>query len=90
MSACVVSFVNLDGLRHSVELEADSLYEAAVLAIRTFKRHNCEPAPTSNLEIEVRTSVTHTIPTKNVHAWLNRRATSPREAVMKERLRGLT
>jgi hypothetical protein len=89
MSVCLISFVDLDGIRHSVELEADSLYHAAVLAIRTFKPHNCEPAATSDLEIEVRASVTHTIPTKKVLAWLNRGATSPREAVMKERLREL-
>jgi len=28
-------------LRHTVEVEAESLYEAAVLAIRTFRQHHC-------------------------------------------------
>jgi hypothetical protein len=89
MSACGVSFVDLDGIRHSVELEADSLYEAAVLAIKTFRQHRCEPPANANLEIEVRTSITHTLPIKKVHAWLKQGARSPREAVIKERLRDL-
>jgi hypothetical protein len=27
MAACIVSFVDLDGIRHSVEVEAEGLYE---------------------------------------------------------------
>jgi hypothetical protein len=37
---CLLSsyhYVDLDGLRHSVELEAESLYEAAVKAIVIFR-----------------------------------------------------
>jgi len=30
------------------------LYEAAVLAMRTFKQHDCEPALMSKLEVEIR------------------------------------
>jgi hypothetical protein len=46
---CVVSYLDTEGLRHTVEVEADSLFEAAVLAIRTFRQHNCEPGQVSNL-----------------------------------------
>jgi hypothetical protein len=34
MAVCVVSFVDLDGIRHSVEVEAEGLYEASVLGLR--------------------------------------------------------
>jgi hypothetical protein len=45
MARCIVSYLATDGIRHSVEVEAESLYEAAVLAVRTFKRHACSSTP---------------------------------------------
>jgi hypothetical protein len=53
------------------------------------KQHQCEPADTSNLEIEIRTSVTHTITLKKVRQWLEGGARSHKEAISKERLRDL-
>ena len=70
MPACIVSYVDMEGLRHSVELEAESLYEAAVLAVRTFRQHDCEPGELSKLEVEVRTAITHTVTLKKIHSWL--------------------
>ena len=89
MASCRVSYLDTQGVRHTVEVDADSLYEAAVLAIRTFRQHNCEPGRVSNLEVEVRTSVIHTITPGRIYDWLNGGAKSPKEAVMKERLRAL-
>ena len=86
---CIVSYLDTEGLRHTVEVEAESLYEAAVLAIRTFRQHDCEPGRASRLEVEVRSSVIHTITPLRVHEWLNGGAKTPREAVTKERLRAL-
>jgi hypothetical protein len=89
MAACVVSYLDTEGLRHTVEVEAESLYEAAALAVRTFTQHACDPGQHSKLEVEVRSSVTHTITLKKIHDWLNGGAKSPREAVMKEKLRAI-
>ena len=89
VASCVVSYLDADGLRHTVEVEAESLYEAAVLAIRTFRQHDCEPGEVSKLEVEVRSSVIHTITPKRIYEWLHGGAKSPREALMKERLRSL-
>src|SRR5258708_2919587 len=36
---CVVSFVDSTGIRHSIEVAAESLYEAAALAVKEFRRH---------------------------------------------------
>jgi len=65
------------------------LYEAAVLALRTFRQHDCEPGQVSKLEVEVRSSVIHTITQRRIYDWLNGGAKTPKEAVMKERLRSL-
>ncbi len=89
MAVCVVSYLDTEGLRHTVEVEAGSLYEAAVLAMRIFRQHECEPGAVSKLEVEIRSSVTHTVTPKKVHEWLNGGAKTPKEAVMKERLRSL-
>lgn len=89
MASCVVSYLDVSGIRHTVELEAESLYEAAVLAMKTFKQHDCAPGTISKLEVEIHSSVIHTITPKKVHEWLNGGAKSPKEAVMKERLRNL-
>jgi hypothetical protein len=89
MALCIVSYLDTEGLRHTVEVEAQSLYEAAVLAFRTFKQHGCEPGDISKLEVEIRSSVVHTITLKKVRQWLEGGAKSPSEAVTKERLRAL-
>jgi hypothetical protein len=89
VASCIVSYVDTDGLRHTVEVEAESLYEAAVLAIRTFRQHSCEPGQASQMEVEVRSSVTHTITSRRIHDWLNVGAKTPKEALTKERLRAL-
>jgi hypothetical protein len=34
---CLVSFTDSEGIRHAVEVEASSLYEAAALAIGEFR-----------------------------------------------------
>jgi hypothetical protein len=87
MPRCLVSYLDTSGIRHSVEVEANSLYEAAVLAIKVFRQHDCEPREANQLEIEVRSSVVHTLTIRKIHDWLNGGAKTPKEAVTKERLR---
>jgi len=89
MAACIVSFVDLDGIRHSVEVQADGLYEASVLGLCAFRKHELEPGGLTQLEIEVRSSVTHTLTVTKVREWLQRGVRTPKEAVLKERLRAL-
>jgi hypothetical protein len=89
MAACTVSFVDLDGIRHSVEVEAEGLFEASVLGICAFRKHSLEPAGLTELEVEVHSSVTHTLSVRKVHEWLQRGVRTPKEAVLKERLRAM-
>ncbi len=74
--ACIVSYVDVEGLRHAV-------------AVRTFRQHHCEPGELSKIEVEIRTSITHTVTLKKIHSWLQGRAKSPKEAITKDRLRAL-
>jgi hypothetical protein len=91
MAVCIVSFLDLDGVRHSVEVQADGLYEAAVLGLAAFKKHDLDlnPKGLAQLEVEVRSSITHTVTVRRVHSWLQQGVKSPKEAAVKERLRAL-
>ena len=58
-----------------------------MLAVTTFREHDCAPGDVSKLEVEIRSAVTHEITLSRVRRWLNGGAKSPKEAVTKERLR---
>src|SRR3989442_13044569 len=88
MAACIVSFVDLDGIRHSVEVEAEGLYEASVLGLCAFRKHELEPGGLTQLEV-VRSSVKHILTVTKVREWLQRGVRAPKEAILKERLRTL-
>ena len=89
MPVCIVSFLDTDGVRHAVEVQADSMYEAAVLGMSTFKKHDCRFGDMSKLEIEIRSSIVHTVFVHKVRAWLGGGAKSPKEMATKERLKAL-
>ena len=88
MAACVVSFVDLDGIRHSVEVDAEGLYEASVLGLWAFRKHELEPGGLTQLEVEVRSSVKHTLNVTKVLDWLQRGVRTPKEAVLKGKVAG--
>ena len=87
MAACTVSFVDLDGIRHSVEVEAEGLYEASVLGLCAFRKHDLEPGGLTQLEVEVRSLVTHTLTVTKVREWLQRGVRTPKEEILKDKLR---
>jgi hypothetical protein len=87
MARCIVSYLDISGIRHTVELDASSLYEAAAMALKAFRSQNCEPGPVGKLEVEIRTSVTHTLTVEKLETWVKSSARSPKEMLMKERLK---
>ena len=90
MPRSIVSFLDTEGIRHTVEIEdAGSLFEAAALAIHAFQKHRCEPGDVSTLEVEIRSSVIHTVTPRKVRDWLNGSAKTPKEKITKDRLRAL-
>ena len=89
MAKCFVSYLDISGIRHQVEVDAESMYEAAALAVKTFKDHDCEPGGMALLEVEIRSSITHTLTVKKLRDWINGGGKSPKEVVTKERLKEL-
>ena len=90
LKQCAVSFTDIRGIRHSAEVEAESLYEAAVQGIR---RLNQDPwieriGPATKLDIEVREPATkHTLTVEQVERWLAGTTKNPTEATKKKKLK---
>ena len=90
--ACRVSFTDLDGVRHSVEVTADSLYEAAVLGLKALKKSAWVEAvgPGTRLEIQaMEPAAVHILLVAQLTRWLDGGATNPADLVKKKRLKEL-
>ena len=89
---CLVSFTDSEGIRHSVEVTASTLYEAAVFAITQFRRCGFTanaPGPATRLTVAVKQpSTAHEVQWGKVETWLES-AGKPNEQGLKSRLREL-
>jgi hypothetical protein len=89
--SCTVSFKDVRGVRHSVDVEAESLYEAAVLAVRRLREDPFVERVVSAtvLDVEARDPSTtrHSISLQQVERWLDGATSSPSEASKKAKLK---
>jgi hypothetical protein len=53
--SCTVSFEDGAGIRHTVQVTAESVFEAAALALRAFEQAGAAPGPAAHLEIAAQT-----------------------------------
>jgi hypothetical protein len=87
---CEVSYKDHRGVRHGVEVQAETLFEAAVMAIAHLK---ADPwlekiGPATVLDIEVREPGTkHALSMQQITRWLDGATTNPNEANRKARLK---
>jgi hypothetical protein len=87
-----VSFKAATGVFHGVEVEADSLYEAAALGLARLKKDGWIEGlgPATRLEITVREPATHhAITVDRLNRWINGTTSSPEETLKKARVRAL-
>ena len=89
LRVCTVSFKGVSGVRHAVDVEAETLYEAAVLAVSRFRQDiwGDVVASGATLDIEVREpAVKHSLTLAQVERWLTSPST-PYEASKKAKLK---
>jgi hypothetical protein len=89
---CTVRFTNPSGVSHSVDVSADSLYEAAILGFSLLKQDGwVDPvAPGTQLEIQVRhPATTHSVSLAQLRRWVEGIAVSPDETLRKRKLKEL-
>jgi hypothetical protein len=93
-SAPAVSFVDSEGIQHTAEVSASSLYEAAALGVAEFKRcslMDAQPGPATRLSVTVKSPTTrHELTLARLQSWLTGGAKSPNEQVVKNRLREIS
>jgi hypothetical protein len=86
---CRVTAKGLDGIGHSVEVQASTLFEAAAAALTVFREQGwAADALTANavLRVEVQAPATvHDVPLKSVEQWLRSPSTGPRDFAAKRR-----
>ena len=90
--ACTVSFKDVSGVRHAVEVQAESLFEAVILAVKVLKADPwIDVVGTATVfDVEVTEPITrHAVSMQQVVRWLDGGATSPNESVKKTNLRKL-
>jgi hypothetical protein len=79
--ACAVTFTDSRGSLHTVDVSAESLFEAAVLGVAALRRSGFmeeAPGPGTRLQIEVREPVArHTVSVQQVQRWLDEWGTNP-------------
>ena len=89
---CIVTAAGPDGVRHTVEVKADSVYEAAVMALEALKKDSWTGAigPGNKLVVSVKPpAVSHEVTVDQLRRWADSSAITPEDRVRKNRLRDL-
>lgn len=87
-----MSFKAATGIFHGVEVEAESLYEAAALGLARLKKDGWIEGlgPATRLEITVREPASHhAITVDRITRWINGTTSSPADTLKKARVRAL-
>jgi hypothetical protein len=86
--SCSVSFEDGTGIRHTVTVAAESVFEAAALGLRMFADGGSPPGPGATLEIAAQSPVvSHAVSVQRVRNWLQASGKTPKEQALKSRLR---
>ena len=75
LRSCSVSFTDAEGITHTVEITASSLFEAAELVLAEFRRCGFAEAafgPGTKLMVKVRQQeMSHTVSISRLKSWLD-------------------
>jgi hypothetical protein len=94
VSRCKVSYTDMEGIVHAVEVDAGSLYEAVALAVAEFREDEIitdTPAPMTEFCVTVlRRPVEHRVRFQKVQEWVQPTTKGgPAGIILRERLRKL-
>jgi hypothetical protein len=93
---CRVTYRDIEGIEHSVEVEAESLYEAIAQAVKRFRHDDgwalCPPGPTCQFHVKVLKDapVTYSVSLDKVQSFaLHGTAKGPQDILRKNRIKEL-
>lgn len=85
---CVVSFEDGRGCRHSTEVLAASVLEAAAMGVRAIRDQGVSnDDATFDIRVEVQTTTFHQVSWTKLQQWLTSNAADPKEQAAKARVR---
>jgi hypothetical protein len=85
-----VTIRDTEGIEHTAEVTAASLYEAVALGLKAIRQCSWAENIGQNFTIRVLardTPVEHTVEFRDFHKWLERQGRSPREVSARVRIR---
>jgi hypothetical protein len=85
----LVSFRDADGVEHVVEIVAGSVFEAAALALKQFRKRDWSREAsfeTGVLRVEVFETSFYNLLVSDLEAWLKKSGGSPREMTMRNNI----
>lgn len=88
--SCRVTIRDTEGIEHSAEVTAESLYEAVALGLRAIRQCSWVEDVGQNFTIRVLTRdtpVEHSVEFRAFHKWLEQTGRSPREVTARARVR---
>ncbi len=89
---CTVALTDPSGVRHTVEVSAESVFEAAALGLAAMKREAWVDGPGRAAKLQVTVVgpvVRHEVAVERVLAWLDGVTTSPTDLLKKQRLKAM-
>ena len=89
--SCTVTFTDIRGVKHIAEVTAESVFEAAALALAAMRRSPWldTPGRASRLEVAVDEPVVkHTVTVEQVERWLTRPCLRPSSMLCADRRQG--
>ncbi len=89
--SCRVTITDIEGVSHTAEVTASTLYEAVALGLKAIRGHDWVEG-LSEQSGTVRVSVTnipveHTVNLRDFTSWLKRTAGSPKDVTARSRIR---
>jgi hypothetical protein len=93
LKACTVVVYDLNETAHSLDVSAETLYEAVAKALTAVRGHEWAGdigRGLTTVTVRVRNpEITHIVKVQDFENWLKRNCKSPKEMALKERLRHL-
>lgn len=90
LRSCRVTVQDMEGIAHSVEVTAESLYEAVAQGLAALRRNDwIEGFPGSVKVFVADVPVEHEVQLKDFTQWLDRKGRSPRDIIARQRIRSI-
>jgi hypothetical protein len=91
--SCRVTIKDMDGVRHTVEVTAETLYEAVALGLVAVRGNDWVMGIAQGMNVVevsvVDVPIKHSVKLQDFNAWLERTAGAPREISKRQRIKSI-